>query len=254
MMLYRRTEAQMPAYPHEIAAAKAEGVEIIALVAPLEFVGTDRVRGVRCMRMKLGAADASGRPKPEPIPGSEFTIEVDTVIKAIGQRMRTELLGLFGIKPESGVVEVSDEFQTGAPDCFAGGDAINGGATVVEAVRDGKLAARAIDRYLTDQPRPAAQSIPQARVEQDNGTTRHLQGDYRLNTVPVLCKGCNVCITSCPTQTLFLNGSNRIAVDNANTCVFCGLCEARCPDFAIWVVKGSSKTAAAMAAESEPAL
>jgi glutamate synthase (NADPH/NADH) small chain len=239
MMLYRRGEAEMPAFAHEVAAAKREGVRIIPLVAPVEFIGDDRVRGVRCIRMKLGAPDASGRPRPEPIPGSEFVVEADTVIKAIGQKPRSELFKLFGVEMNGSVVGTNEDFQTSVPGCFAGGDCINGGATVVEAVRDGRNAARAMHRTLTGAPRPVpSPAPPPGRVEVLNGTARHFQSDHQLITVARLCKGCNICVTGCPTDTLRLDATSRIVVRDVNTCVFCGLCEARCADFAIWIVKG----------------
>lgn len=239
LMLYRRGEADMPAFAHEVAAAKREGVRIVSLVAPVEFIGTDRVRGVRCIRMKLGAPDASGRPRPEPIPGSEFVVETDTVIKAIGQKPRSDLFKHFGIEMAGSVIKIDEDCRTAAPDCFAGGDCINGGATVVEAVRDGRHAARSMHRILTGKPRAApGVTPPPGRVEVLDGTVRHTQLDYRLTTAPRLCKGCNVCITGCPTDTLRLDAANRIVVKDVNTCVFCGLCEARCADFAIWIVKG----------------
>ncbi len=252
MMLYRRSEAEMPAFAHEIAAAKREGVEIVPLVAPVEFVGTDRVTGVRCVRMRLGAPDASGRPRPEPIPGSEFLIEVDTAIKAIGQKPHAELISLFDVKTSGSVVKVDEDLHTSVPGVFAGGDCINGGATVVRAVRDGRVAAVSIDRWLAKKSRPVKVAISPARVEKQDGTARHFQADYRLNTAARLCKGCNVCVTGCPTHTLALDKENRIVVNDANTCVFCGLCEARCPDFAIWVVRGESPRARAYSPESEP--
>lgn len=244
-VLYRRTEAQMPAYAHEIAAAKREGVKIVPLVAPLEFLGWERVRGVRCIRMELGPPDASGRPRPVPIEGSEFVHEADTVIVAIGQAPHDDLVKHVGVGLRHGAISVSDDMQTDIPWCFAGGDCTNGGATVVEGVRDGKRAARAIDRFLSGQSAPPAVAPPPGRVEEDDGTHRHYQGEYRLTTAPALCKGCSVCVTGCPSGTLTLNGAGRISVKDINTCVFCGLCEARCPDFAIWVVKERAAPAAA---------
>jgi glutamate synthase (NADPH/NADH) small chain len=251
MMLYRRSEAEMPAFAHEIAAAKKEGVQIVPLVAPIEFVGGDRVTGVRCQRMRLGAPDASGRPRPEPIPGSEFVLEVDTVIKAIGQKPHTDLLTLFGVEMKGSVVKVDEAGRTGRSGVYAGGDCINGGSTVVQAVRDGRNAARTIDQDLAGTSPPPRQARPPARVEAIDGTVRHFQNDFRLTTAPRLCKGCNVCVTGCPTHTLKLDGANHIEVKDANTCVFCGLCEARCPDFAIWIVKGQSERARTLAPEGE---
>jgi glutamate synthase (NADPH/NADH) small chain len=99
---YRRTEAEMPAYRHEIAEARAEGVEIQFLVNPVRMLGTDRVTGVECQRMRLGYPDASGRPRPEPVPGEVFTLPADTVVKAIGQAPRLQLFReVGGLDPTS---------------------------------------------------------------------------------------------------------------------------------------------------------
>jgi NAD-dependent dihydropyrimidine dehydrogenase PreA subunit len=253
MMLYRRSESEMPAFAHEIAAAKREGVKIIPLVAPVEFIGSDRgVTGVKCLRMKLGAPDASGRPRPEPIPGSEFVIEIDTAIKAIGQKPHTELLNLLGVEVKGSTVKIDGLGRTTAKGVYAGGDCINGGATVVQAVRDRRNAARTIDRDLSGTLPPPAPKIRPSRVEAVDSQIRHFQADFRLTTAPKLCKGCNICVTGCPTHTLKLDGSNKIEVNSVDTCVFCGLCESRCPDFAIWIVKGESERARPRAPETEP--
>jgi glutamate synthase (NADPH/NADH) small chain len=150
-MLYRRTEAEMPAYPHEIEQARAEGVEISWLTAPTRFLGRVWLEGVECVRMELGPPDASGRARPEPVPGSEHVVPCDTAIKAIGQEPRRELAdwiegleldaaGRTAIDPGTG--------RTSRAWIYAAGDMTNGGATVVEAVREGKLAARAVDHDL----------------------------------------------------------------------------------------------------------
>lgn len=157
-MVYRRSEAEMPAYRHEVVEARDEGVILRFLTDPVRFLGTDRLEAVECRRMRLGAADRSGRPRPEPEPGSEFTIPADTVVKALGQQRRTDFLSwIEGLKTEGGLVAIDPATgQTSVAKYFAGGDAVNGGATVVEAVRHGKAAALGIHRYLTGTAKGAA--------------------------------------------------------------------------------------------------
>jgi glutamate synthase (NADPH/NADH) small chain len=136
LLLYRRTELEMPAYEHEVELARAEGVEIRFLVSPVAIVGNGHVEGVRCAQMKLGEPDASGRRRPEPVPGSEFVIPVDTVVKAIGQRPREEFRAL--------LESVDSDGRTSDPKIFAAGDAVNGGASVVRAVSEAKRAVVAL--------------------------------------------------------------------------------------------------------------
>lgn len=149
-MLYRRTRAEMPAYPHEIEEALEEGVEIEWLTVPLRFVGGESLTGVECRRCRLGPPDESGRRRPEEVPGTEFVLQADTAVKAIGQRTRTELFGLIdGLELDHGRPQVDPETgQTTNPKYFAAGDVTNGGATVVEAVRAAKIAARGIDAFV----------------------------------------------------------------------------------------------------------
>lgn len=150
-MLYRRTEKEMPAYAHEVREARAEGVAFEFLADPVRFLGNGHVDRVECRRMRLGAPDASGRSRPEPVTGSEFVLEADTVIMAIGQQRRTEFFSwIDGLRLDHGLVVVDPHTgQTSVPKYFAGGDAVNGGATVVQAVHAGTVAARGIHRYLT---------------------------------------------------------------------------------------------------------
>ena len=153
-LAYRRTEDEMPAFAHEVAEARDEGVGFHWLADPRRIVGTDRVEGVECVEMRLGDIDDSGRRRPQPVPGSEFVIAADTVIKAVGQRPRSELLEwLPGLRVERGRLVVDEATgATGVPSVFAAGDLVSGGSIVVEAVRGAKLAARAIDAYLEAQP------------------------------------------------------------------------------------------------------
>ena len=149
-MLYRRTAAEMPAYPHEVAEALDEGVEIEWLTVPVRFIGCERLFAVECRRMRLGAPDASGRARPEEIPGTEFMLPVVTVVKAIGQSPRAAFLSqIDGVELDHGLIRVDPMTgQTGNPRYFAAGDATNGGATVVEAVRAAKRAAQGVHEWL----------------------------------------------------------------------------------------------------------
>jgi dihydropyrimidine dehydrogenase (NAD+) subunit PreT len=156
-LLYRRTEAEMPAYRFEVEAARAEGVRFEWLTNPVSFVGESRLSGVICQRMRLGEPDASGRARPVRQPGTEFLLPVDTVVRAIGQRPRLDFLQwVDGLELANGrpVIDPATG-QTANPRYFAGGDVVNGGATVVAAVRAAKIAACAIDAFLRASESPA---------------------------------------------------------------------------------------------------
>jgi len=149
-IVYRRTQKEMTAYPHEYEFAKKEGIEFRFLTQPVEVLSEGgRVTGLKCVRMQLGAPDASGRPAPKPLPGSEFVLSCDLVVKAIGQE-RPSLAKLLGLETEEGFIKVNDEYETNLPGVYAGGDCIRarGSASTVMAVQDGKLAAFAIHRRL----------------------------------------------------------------------------------------------------------
>lgn len=251
-IVYRRNEEQMPAYPHEVEAARREGVEFDWLVNPRRYYGNDRVEGVQCRRMELGEPDDSGRPRPEPIPGSEFIIEAHTVVKAIGQRPWEDLLSALDVETKWGRVKANERWETSRTGFFAGGDCVNGGATVVEAVQDGKRAAEQIDRYLNESAFVDRRENGEAeqtggeeagedegasllREEGDEPVRRYYQGDHFVGVDRNACKGCDLCLTSCPVDILHLDDRDRIVVEDIGDCIFCGLCEARCPDFAIWV-------------------
>jgi dihydropyrimidine dehydrogenase (NAD+) subunit PreT len=142
---YRRTREQMPAYAFEVADAEAEGVAFEWLAAPAALQGAGRVQRVVFDRLRLGEGRAL-----DVVPGAQFTLLADSVIAAIGQEPRTEISGWFGgLDLAHGVLTADAETgRTSAPFVYAGGDAINGGASVVQAVADGKRAARAIEEAL----------------------------------------------------------------------------------------------------------
>jgi NADPH-dependent glutamate synthase beta subunit-like oxidoreductase len=152
-IIYRRDVEQMPASREEIEECREEGIALNTLTHPVRFVGENgRIKAIECVKMRLTEPDESGRRRPEPIPGSEFTVEVDAAITAIGQEADwTCLTPECACKlTESGAMEVDPlTFQTDDPDVFAGGDAVTGPRTVVEAIAAGKQAAISIDRYIS---------------------------------------------------------------------------------------------------------
>lgn len=152
-ILYRRDRAQMPAFAHEVTAAEAEGVEIRCMVGPVAIETADgRLRSVRLQRMAPGAPDASGRPRPVPVPGSEFALPVDLLIRGLGEEPDP---------PESepcltGHRRGSEPVRAVAPGVFAGGDFATGPSTAIEAIASGRRAAETIDAWLRtgEIPRP----------------------------------------------------------------------------------------------------
>jgi dihydropyrimidine dehydrogenase (NAD+) subunit PreT len=149
-MIYRRSSAEMTAYNFEYEFAKLEGIEYRFLTAPVSIKGSSFVEGLECQTMQLGAPDASGRPRPEPIPNSNFTLECDMVIKAIGQEKQTNLATQLGLTLEKDYIVVNDQNQTSNPRVYAGGDCVRlkGDASTVMAVQDGKIAAKSINTML----------------------------------------------------------------------------------------------------------
>ena len=145
-LVYRRQREDMPAYGFEVEEAEQEGVRFAWGSLPVRLLGLGRVTAVECVSMRAGEPDASGRSRPLPVPGTEFQLRADTVVKAIGQQPRPELAGRFGgIELARGLVAVDESGRTSNRRVYAGGDAVDGGASVVEAVRHGKRAAVAID-------------------------------------------------------------------------------------------------------------
>ncbi|MCP4201489.1 MAG: FAD-dependent oxidoreductase [bacterium] len=155
-IIYRRTRKEMPAQRDEIEELDREGIEVQCLVSPVKVLTEHgQLRGVECRRMRLGAVDQSGRRRPVPIEGSEFTVEVDTLIRAISQKPEIELLAdeLKLKLSRWGTVEVDPEtLFTGIDGVFSGGDVVSGPNAVVPAMADGKLAARMIHRYFQGLP------------------------------------------------------------------------------------------------------
>src|SRR5690606_9253119 len=124
-IVYRRGRDEMPAYDFEVSFVQNEGVDIRLMTQPLEILGDGGVvTGLRCVRTALGEPDDSGRRRPEPVPGSEFVLPADQVIKAIGQEKLSALFSGFGVESTAGYVKVDEELRTSNPKVFAAGDCV----------------------------------------------------------------------------------------------------------------------------------
>jgi len=150
-LFYRRGESDMPAFGYEYELAKLDGVVFHWFVQPLRIIGdAGRVAALECIRTRVEPGDRAGRFQPVPVPGTEFRLDVDMVVGAIGQKPVTHILrAVSGIEVRAnGTVAVNDRHHTGHPKYFAGGDCVNGGKEVVDAVAEGMAAARGIDAWL----------------------------------------------------------------------------------------------------------
>lgn len=149
-MVYRRTDREMSCYEHEYDFARKEGIEFRFLSQPLRVLLKDGLPvGLECLRVELGAPDASGRPSPHPVPGSEFALDADQIVKAVGQT-KPALTTLLGLETKKGFIAVDGGFQSSHGGIYAIGDCVrsSGAASTVMAVQDGKLAAAAIHEQL----------------------------------------------------------------------------------------------------------
>ena len=161
-IVYRRSRAEMPATDWEIEEAEEEDIKIHFLAAPTEVLGEDgKVSGMLCIKMELGEPDESGRRSPIPIEGSEFTLDVDTIIAAIGQGPDVSFLEEgSGVKTDRDrIVADSDTQLTDKPSIFSGGDAVTGASSAIEAIAAGRRAARSIDQYLRGDEVKAAEKL-----------------------------------------------------------------------------------------------
>jgi len=151
MCVYRRSKTEAPARVEEVHHAEEEGIEFNWLTSPIELLGDakNNVRAMRCIRMELGEPDSSGRRKPVPVPGSEFEIETDMVVFAIGTNANPILGQTSKLKLNKwGYIETDDSLATSIAGVYAGGDIVTGAATVIQAMGAGRKAARGMKAYL----------------------------------------------------------------------------------------------------------
>jgi heterodisulfide reductase subunit A len=220
-ILYRRSRVEMPAEPKwEIDETEHEGVNLMYLVTPIRFLGREgRLQAMECIKMELGAPDESGRRRPIPIPGSEFTMDVDNVFIAIGQMADLSVIGEgTGLEMTPwGTLKVDPiTLATSMEGVFSGGDAIVGGGTVIEAIGDGKEAAISIDRYIRgedlrmgrEHEEPVVQ-IPVERIEPvESVPMRFLPIEERVNNF----------------REVELGYTEEMAIEEAKRCISCGVC------------------------------
>ena len=220
-VIYRRSMEEMPASEDEIEECRDEGIEIMPLTNPIRVISENgKVKAIECIKMELGEPDESGRRRPIPIEGSEFTIEIDTLIPAIGQESDWACLtdecactlsdwGTLRVDPVT--------FQSDDPDIFAGGDAVTGAATVVEAIGAGKEAAVSIHRFIQgedlhenrqkswegiqDVPTEGCENIPKEKMP-------HLDPKERMNNF----------------NEVQLGFSEEQVRKETNRCLACGIC------------------------------
>jgi putative selenate reductase len=220
-IVYRRTKAQMPADPDEIQAVLEEGIEIVELVSPLRInTHRNRVSSMTCIRMKPGKKDASGRPRPVEIPGSEFDMKFDTIIPAIGQITAIDFVENKKLKTRPG------SYETALENVFIGGDALRGASTAINAIGDGRKAAlemvrkagrspqyphkpprekQTLNRHMVNrstktEPVPVQES-PLENRKNFNLVTQTLTPEEAQKEAArcLLCdEVCNICTTVCP--------------------------------------------------------
>jgi indolepyruvate ferredoxin oxidoreductase alpha subunit len=261
-VIYRRSRSEMPAIEEEVAEAENEGVRIHLLSSPSRIIaGGGKVTGIELIRMKLGEPDESGRRRPEPVAGSEYVTDADMIISAIGEQPDLQLMsGEVSQTVSDGLIAADPvTLQTGIVGIFAGGDAVTGSATVIEALAAGKKAAISIERYLNGESLDTGregEGIYESKITVDTfGVSRQ----SRVK-VPVLSAGqrrksfrevelvlsredaikeagrclacdCRLCINllGCPA---IITENGEVTIDSTQ-CPGCGVCAQICPHDAI---------------------
>jgi NADPH-dependent glutamate synthase beta subunit-like oxidoreductase len=220
-IIYRRGLEEMPSRPEEVEECLEERIPINTLTQPLRLIGENgRVQAIECIRMRLGEPDASGRRSPVPIPGTEFEIEVDSVITALGQETDWACL-----TPECactltdwGTMDVDPlTRQSDDPDIFAGGDATRGPASVIEAIADGREAAVSIDRYLRGLDLRLGRGAPLRAI------TEPQKGDFDpTGRTPMPCLEPEQRVESF--TPVHLGFTEEMVIAEAQRCISCGAC------------------------------
>jgi len=217
-IVYRRSRAEMPAYKTEVEEAEKEGVKIDILAAPVKVLTKDnKLTGIQCIRMELGEPDASGRRRPIPIKGSEFNIDVDNVIIAIGQVVDKAMLPKEAEYTGWGTLSVDPvTLQTSIEGVFAGGDVVAGPADVIAAVASGKEAAISIDRYLSGASLTEGRPTTVKRVKEVSKEGVEPKARPPMPTLKLDKRG--------DFAEVELGFDEKTAVEEAKRCLNCGVC------------------------------
>ncbi|WXG39845.1 MAG: FAD-dependent oxidoreductase [Candidatus Freyarchaeum deiterrae] len=263
VVLYRRSEKEMPAIAEEVEKAKQDGVQLQFLTQPVEASRKNNKIVLKCVKMQLGEPDDSGRRRPVPVEGSEFTLEFDAVIKAVGESPDTTWIPREFLS-DNGWVKVNESTYLVAGNVFAAGDLTSGPATVVEAVTAGRKAAKSIDQYLKGEEFKAETPLGEpvkfeemnlahyyelaGRVETPERPPRDRMGTFDTEEVSGIgleyakgeadrcfscgyCRVCGLCAIFCPDSAVKLRGDSPEC--NYDFCKGCGICANECPCKAI---------------------
>lgn len=269
-LCYRRTRDEMLATPEEVREAEEEGVRVIYLVAPIAVLTKrKRVSGLKMRIHTLGAADASGRRRPDPVAETEFTLPCDMVINALGQEVGSEIEGI-AVRPDGTLAYDAATGATAIEGVYAGGDAATGPDTVIAAVASGRRAAAAIDQYLSggepfldydppltevskrqvlarqtgieQEPRVPLALRPAAERRADFAPYRPPLSEEEAVREASRClgcgcgAGCGLCARICSSFAVQQQGSDAFCIDEEK-CVACGMCFRRCPNQNIEMVQ-----------------
>jgi NADPH-dependent glutamate synthase beta subunit-like oxidoreductase len=245
-VIYRRSRYEMPASPEEVEEAIDEGVKFVFLAAPSKVTTKNNEIILECIRMKLGEPDASGRRRPEPVEGSSYYIPLDNIIAATSQMPL--LPDGFGLETDRGnrIIVNKDTLATGTAGVFAGGDAVTGPATAIEAIAAGRQAAVSIDKYLGgkgiidevlapiddntergDRPAPGLRPRTHAIEHQKRiHTFEGVEIGWNKEEAQQECQRCLRCDLKYAVEQYQLNGG---------LCIYCGLCVESCPFDALYM-------------------
>ncbi|MHC4260090.1 MAG: FAD-dependent oxidoreductase, partial [Planctomycetota bacterium] len=222
-IIYRRSQEEMPALAEEIEAALEEGVNLQTLAAPKRILSSDGTLKVEFVRMRLGEPDQSGRRRPVEIPGSEYVIEVDSLILGIGQKPDLDFLSEDGrLKLNRwGTLQVDE--KTGATSwqgVFAGGDVVRGPANIIEAIADGQRAARAIDAYIKGEdftPITDTEEVVKISADELKRRKEKILKQQQMQTVALEARKSSF-------DEVKTGYTEEMAKEEAQRCLFCAIC------------------------------